>query len=82
MNPVSGDSLAGFGRQGSREQHPPTYASGLLDAVLKGESLIAFRDSLQLDFVVCIGRQLTADSAYADVVLSAGGAHRKPGGRP
>ena len=68
-----------------------SHASGLLDAVLKGEpyrirgllihgaSLLTswpetptWRETLsKLDFVVCIDRQLTADSAYADVVLPA-----------
>ena len=68
-----------------------SHASGLLDAVLKGEpyrirgllihgaSLLTswpetttWREMLsKLDFVACIDRQLTADSAYADVVLPA-----------
>ena len=67
------------------------HASGLVDAVLKGEpyhirSLIIhgasmltswpqttiWRETLsKLDFLVCIDRQLTADAAYADIVLPA-----------
>ncbi|RMF67392.1 MAG: aminotransferase class V-fold PLP-dependent enzyme [Calditrichaeota bacterium] len=68
-----------------------SHASGLVDAVLKGEpyrirgllihgaSILTswpqtalWRETLsKLDFVVCIDRQLTADAAYADVVLPA-----------
>ncbi len=68
-----------------------SHASGLVDAVLKGEpysikglivhgaSLLTswpqtpvWRETLsKLDFLVCIDRQLTADAAYADVVLPA-----------
>ncbi|RMD97134.1 MAG: aminotransferase class V-fold PLP-dependent enzyme, partial [Calditrichaeota bacterium] len=68
-----------------------SHASGLVDAVLKGEpypirgliihgaSLLTswpqtsiWRETLsRLDFLVCIDRQLTADAAYADVVLPA-----------
>jgi cysteine desulfurase NifS len=68
-----------------------SHASGLVDAVLKGDpytirgllihgaSLLTswpqtpiWRETLsKLDFLVCIDRQLTADAAYADVVLPA-----------
>ncbi|MFQ5708449.1 MAG: IscS subfamily cysteine desulfurase [bacterium] len=68
-----------------------SHASGLVDAVLKGEpyrirgliihgaSLLTswpqtpiWRETLaKLDFQVCIDRQLTADAAYADIVLPA-----------
>ncbi len=68
-----------------------SHASGLVDAVLKGDpyrirgllihgaSLLTswpqtsiWRETLsKLDFQVCIDRQLTADAAYADVVLPA-----------
>ena len=68
-----------------------SHASGLVDAVLKGEpypirgliihgaSILTswpqtpiWRETLsELDFLVCIDRQLTADAAYADVILPA-----------
>jgi cysteine desulfurase NifS len=68
-----------------------SHASGLVDAVLKGEpypirgliihgaSILTswpqteiWRQTLdKLDFLVCIDRQLTADSAYADIILPA-----------
>ncbi|HMB68044.1 MAG TPA: aminotransferase class V-fold PLP-dependent enzyme, partial [bacterium] len=68
-----------------------SHASGLLDAVLKGDpyrirglivhggSILTswpqtpvWREALsRLDFLVTIDRQLTADSAYADIVLPA-----------
>ncbi|UCF67202.1 MAG: IscS subfamily cysteine desulfurase, partial [Acidobacteriota bacterium] len=68
-----------------------SHASGLVDAVLRGDpyrirglvihgaSLLTswpqssvWRETLsQLDFLVCIDRQMAADAAYADVVLPA-----------
>jgi anaerobic selenocysteine-containing dehydrogenase len=68
-----------------------SHASGLVDAVLKGDpyrirgliihgaSILTswpqtpvWRETLsKLDFLVCIDRQLTADAAYADIVLPA-----------
>ncbi len=68
-----------------------SHASGLIDAVTKGDpypirglivhggSILTswpqtsvWRDALsRLDFLCCIDRQLTADSAYADIVLPA-----------
>jgi cysteine desulfurase NifS len=68
-----------------------SHASGLVDAVLRGDpypirgliihgaSILTswpqtpiWRETLsELDFLVCIDRQLTADAAYADVVLPA-----------
>jgi cysteine desulfurase NifS len=68
-----------------------SHASGLVDAVLKGDpyqirgliihgaSILTswpqtpvWRETLsKLDFLVCIDRQMTADAAYADIVLPA-----------
>jgi cysteine desulfurase NifS len=68
-----------------------SHASGLVDAVLRGDpykirALIVhggsiltswpqtpvWRETLSgLDFLVCVDRQLTADAAYADIVLPA-----------